>query len=341
MSLFDLPLSELEKYKPDVQAPADFDAFWESTIGQTRKAAKSPRFDAVDTGLSGIRVWDVGFSGYAGQTVKGWFVLPADALVPRDASGKPKKLPCVVEFIGYGGGRGLPHQWLLWPNAGYACFVMDTRGQGSNWQPGDTPDYEPDGGNPHFPGFMTRGVLDPQTYYYRRVFSDAVRAVETAIVRPEVDPAKVIVTGGSQGGGISLAVAGLFGGPAALPDFALAGGMFDVPFLCHFRRATEITDSAPYSEIGAYLKTHRDKIDRVFSTLAYFDGLHFATRAKAAARFSVALMDDICPPSTVYAARNRYKGASEIATYTYNKHEGGGLFNEREKIAFAKKTLGC
>jgi hypothetical protein len=32
---------------------------------------------------------------------------------------------------GYGGGRGFPHSWLGWPTAGYALFVMDTRGQGS------------------------------------------------------------------------------------------------------------------------------------------------------------------------------------------------------------------
>lgn len=57
--------------------------------------------------------------------------------------------------------------------------VKDIRGQGSGWSPGDTPD--PVGGGPAFPGFMTRGVLDPHDCYYRRVFIDAgpgaVRAV--------------------------------------------------------------------------------------------------------------------------------------------------------------------
>ena len=45
-------------------------------------------------------------------------------------------------------------------------------------------------------------------------------------------------TGGSQGGGISLALAGL------MPD--LPAIMPDVPFLCHYRRAMEITDKQPY-----------------------------------------------------------------------------------------------
>ncbi len=82
--------------------------------------------------------------------------------------------------------------------------------------------------------------------------------------------------------------------------------MPDVPFLCHYRRATEIMDTFPYNEIGNYCKTHRDKVETVFRTLSYFDGVNFAARAKAQALFSVGLMDMVCPPSTVYAAYNHY-----------------------------------
>jgi cephalosporin-C deacetylase len=106
-----------------------------------------------------LEVFDASFAGFGGQEIKGWMILPAR---------NQDKLPCVVEYIGYGGGRGSPLNYLTWPAAGYATFVMDNRGQGSTWQPGDTPDPEPEGTNPHHPGFMTRGVLNPLTYYYRR-----------------------------------------------------------------------------------------------------------------------------------------------------------------------------
>src|SRR4029077_7503437 len=131
-------------------------------------------------------------------------------------------------------------------------------------------------------------------------FSDAVRAVEAARSHPAVDAQRAAVTGGSQGGGITLAVSALKSDvSAALPD---------VPFLCHYRGASQIIDTSPYVEIANYCKTHRDKVETVFKTLSYFDGLNFSARAKAPALFSVALMDNICPPSTVYAAYNYYAG---------------------------------
>jgi cephalosporin-C deacetylase len=313
---FDMPLEQLRTYLPKREEPQDFDAFWADTLAQARQYPLDARFEPVQTGLRLVEVYDATFNGYGGKAIKGWFLLP------RDRSGP---LPCIVEYIGYGGGRGHPLDWLLWSNAGYAHFVMDNRGQGSNWRGGDTPDPEP-GGDPQYPGFMTRGILDPHTYYYRRLFTDAVRAVEAARSHPAVDARRVAVLGGSQGGGIVLAAAGL------VPD--LAAVLPDVPFLCHYRRATEIVDTHPYFEISLYCKIHRDKIETVFQTLAYFDGVNFAARANAPALFSVGLMDDVCPPSTVFAAYNHYGGPKDIRVWKYNKHEGGETLQSAERVRF-------
>jgi cephalosporin-C deacetylase len=317
MAFFDMSWEEMQVYKPARQEPADFDAFWQDTLRQARQHQLNARFEPVDYGLQTVETYDVTFAGFGGQPVKGWLLLP------RQRQGK---LPCVVEFIGYGGGRGFPTDWLLWSSVGFAHFIMDTRGQGSASRKGDTPDI-PEGVNPFYPGFMTQGILDPKTYYYRRVFTDAVRAVEAACANPAVDAGRVAVCGGSQGGGISLAVSGLH------PDDVVAA-MPDVAFLCHFRRATEITDAIPYVEISRYCQVHRDKVDTVFNTLSYFDGMNFAPRAKARALFSVGLMDEICPPSTTYAAYNYYAGEKDIRVWRYNHHEGGNNYQTIEQVKF-------
>jgi cephalosporin-C deacetylase len=317
MAFFDLSLDELHAYLPLRHEPADFDVFWQETLAAVREHSLNARFVPVESYLRTVEVFDVTFNGYGGQPIKGWLLLPAQRHEP---------LPCVVEYMGYGGGRGFPIDWLRWSSAGFAHLVMDTRGQGSTWSRGDTPDPEPDGSNPQLPGFMTRGILQPQTYYYRRVFSDAVRAVETARAYAAIDPQRIAVSGASQGGGISLAVAGL------VPDLQVT--MPDVPFLCHYERATQITDGYPYQEIVKFLHTHRDKVETVFSTLSYFDGVNFSARAQARALFSVALMDEVCPPSTVFAAYNHYAGPKEIKVWPYNHHEGGESYQTIEKLKF-------
>lgn len=319
MAFFDLSLNELKNYRPERDEPADFDLFWKTTLEEARAFPLQVTFENVDYGLVAQETFDVTFNGFGGQPVKGWLILP------RQRSGK---IPCVVEYIGYGGGRNFPTEWLLWSSAGYAHFIMDTRGQGSSWSPGDTPDLYAGGGNAHFPGSMTRGILDAKHYYYRRVFTDAVRAIEAARSHGNVDASQIAVTGGSQGGGITIAAAGL------IPDVVAA--MPDVPFLCHYRRATEIVDTYPYREIAEYCHVHRDKVDTVFHTLSYFDGVHFASRAQARTLFSVGLMDQVCPPSTVYAAYNYWAGEKDIKVYPYNGHEGGGSYQTVEKLRFLK-----
>lgn len=321
MTQFDLPVDQLRTYRSASVEPEDFDAFWTKTLDEARAHELGARFERVGTGLATVETFDVTFNGFDGQPVKGWFVVPAGTAEP---------LPVVVEFLGYGGGRGLPHAHLLWASAGFAHFVMDTRGQGSTWATGDTAD--PVGSAPSFPGFMTRGVEDPYAYYYRRLFTDAVRAVEAARSHPLVDAGRTAVTGGSQGGGITLAVAGLVRDLVAVAP--------DVPFLCDFPRATTVTDRNPYREIGNYLKTHRGRVEQVRNTLAYFDGVHFAARATAPALFSTALEDQTCPPSTVFAAYNAYAGQDKaIEVYDFNDHEGGGPFQEAAQLRWLPGRL--
>lgn len=321
MPQFDLPLAELRAYRPALPVPDDLDRFWAETLADARSHPIDLTATPVDSGLTVIDSFDTTFRGFGGSPIRAWLHLPAR---------REGRLPAVVEFVGYGGGRGLPHERVMWAAAGYAHLVMDTRGQGSGWAVGATGD--PDGdGSPAHPGFMTRGILDPATYYYRRVFTDAVRAVEAVRSHEAVDPRHVAVVGGSQGGGMAIAIAAL------VPDLAAIAP--DVPFLSDFPRATTLAETDPYGEIVRYLKAHRDHVEPVERTLAYFDAAVLGRQARVPALFSVGLMDRICPPSTVYAAFNHYAGPKEIREYPYNDHEGGQGFHDVVKLRWLAHHL--
>ncbi|MGN6326796.1 acetylxylan esterase [Pseudolysinimonas sp.] len=307
---FDLPLEELRTHRPDLPRPDDFDAFWDASLAATREHPLDLRRERVDLGYDPVETYDVTFSGFAGDPIRAWLRIPAGADGP---------LPGVVQFHGYHGGRGLAHEPQMWPLAGFAHLSVDTRGQGGgNWTVGDTPD--PHGGSgPEADGWLTRGILSPETAYYRRVFCDAARAVEALRAVDGVDPQRVVVTGGSQGGGIALAAASL------VPD--VAGVASSVPYLCDFREALMLSDatSLGYGEIIAFLRTHGEHQEAVLRTLSYLDVANLVTRATSPALFSVGLMDTVCPPRTVFAAYNRYGGsAKDMVVFDYSAHEGGG-----------------
>jgi len=324
MPRFDLSPDELRRYRPEVAEPADFDAFWARTVADSEQLSQPVTLTRVASPLQLVEVHDMEFSGFAGERVRAWLIAPP-------ATGQ--RLPAVVEYVGYGAGRGLPQEHLGWPSAGYVHVVMDTRGQGSAWgSGGDTPD--PHGAPPSFPGFMTRGLSSPEDYYYRRVFTDAALLIGAVRALPSVDPTRVSVTGGSQGGGIAIAAAGLVGG--------LVGALPDVPFLCNFERAVGLTGRMPYAEIVRYLAIHRNSVDQTFATLAYFDAVNFAKRATAPSIFSVGLMDPVCPPSTVYAARNHWgrgQQAADMVEYAFNEHEGGAGHHWARQVSWLAARL--
>jgi cephalosporin-C deacetylase len=314
----DLPLDQLHRYRAELSPPDDLWEFWRSTL--SFDGGPEPRFTPVDSGLVVVTTYDVVFSGYGGHPVRAWLHLPGFFI---------GRLPGVVQFQGYNGGRGLAHEHVFWACAGYAHLVVDTRGQGSGWTVGDTAD--PVGTGPAQPGFLTRGIEDPQGYYYRRVYADAVRAVEVLRSHPSVDSGRIAVTGVSQGGGLALAASVLADGVSAV--------MPDVPFLCDFARAARIATGDPYAEIARYLGAHRGAPERVFRTLSYFDAAVLAAHARPPALFSVALMDTICPPSTIFGAFHSYAGPKDIMVYEFNDHEGGEAWHRTRQLTWLAATL--
>ncbi|MEU8203944.1 acetylxylan esterase [Streptosporangium sp. NPDC049046] len=318
----EIAVEQLENYRPKLVPPADLHDFWAATLAAAEEFPLNVRAELVrDTPLRTVDVYDVTFAGFGGHPIKAWY------LVPRDRAGL---LPTIVEYVGYGGGRGLPHEWLYWSSAGHPHLIMDTRGQGSAWRTGDTADLGASG-RPHVPGFLTDGLPDRDHYYYRRLFTDAVRAVEAAAQLPGADPARLVTTGTSQGGALALVAASL--------RTDVAATMPNVPFLCHIKRSTQVATDGPFPELVTWCHTHHRLVDQAFATLAYFDVAILARDARCPAHFGVALRDEICPPSGVYACVNHYGGTKEVLVYEWNGHEGGQAHHLAAQSAWLAEIL--
>lgn len=318
MPLIDLPLPELERYLPPLTREPDYQAFWDENRRLSAAQPLNAEVVPVEHPAEAVRVHKIFFDGFGGGRICGWYILPAG---PRPAAG------CPAMFVthGYSGNKGQPSDYFSWILQGFTVLTLDPRGQSG--ESVDTGTYS-FGARP---GFMTKGILDKAEYYYRWVYLDHLRGLDFLRSRPEIDRARLAVTGGSQGGALTLAVAAL--------DGRMAAAMPDVPFLCHFRRALEVTNAYPYQEIADFMKQWPDRAETMFRTLSYFDNMNWADWITCPVLMSVGLQDLICPPSTVYAVYNRLGGVKEMRVYPYNGHEGGGSWHHELKMRWAKKYV--
>jgi cephalosporin-C deacetylase len=312
MPWYDLPLDQLRAYRTPTAEPDGLDDWWQRKLAESRSVSEEPRLVRYEERIYGpVEVYDAEFSGAGGDRIRAWYLKPAGA-----GAGTPH----VVKFVGYGGGRGVPGEHILLPALGYAVLVMDSRGQGGRWSSGATGDGA-DG--PENSLVMTRGITSPETYYYTRMLTDAALAVDAARVLAGPDAA-LAVTGHSQGGGLALAA-------AAFHRDAISVCHSDTPFLCDFQRAITFAPHAPYTEIPEFLDRNIGLIDAALDTLRYVDCALLARRITARALVSVCLMDDITPPSTVFAAYNEIPGPDkEIAVYPYSGHSFPQAHQERQ-----------
>lgn len=318
MPLFDLPLAQLRAYRAASEPPQDLAAFWRRTLEESRAESFPPRATPVDTVARLVRTSDVEFAGFGGHPIRAWLHEPADA-IPGVA---------VARYQGYGSGRGLPHEFPLEVHAGYTTLVMDNRGQGGVHAVGDTAD--PVGSAPSAPGFLTRGIGDPDDHYYRRLLTDAVLAVDALIALTGAE--RIGVRGASQGGALALAAASLHPSVSATT--------IDVPFLSDLPRAIDLASTGPYDELPRFLAAQRGARAQALRTLSYTDVANLAPFATAPALFSVALLDTVCPPSTVFAAFHRH-GATDkdIVIYPDNGHEGGGAEHDDRSLRWLRDRL--
>lgn len=301
--LFDMPLEQLKTYQGCNPKPDDFDAFWDRGLAEVR--AIDPQVELKPAAFQApfAECFDLYFTSVGNARIY------AKLLRPKNA---PEPHPAVLMFHGYSGNAGDWVDKLGYPAMGYTVAAMDCRGQGGLSQ-------DPSGvTGTTLKGHIIRGLDGPpEQLLFRNIFLDTVQLARVIMEMPDVDETRVGATGGSQGGGLTLACSSLE------PRITRVAPVF--PFLTDYRRTWEI-DLAQnaYDELQWYFRRFdpmHEREDEIFTQLGYVDVQHLSRRIQGKVLMAVGLMDKICPPSTQFAAYNKIQSEKSLAVYPDYGHE--------------------
>lgn len=301
--MFDMPLEKLKTYQGVNPRPDDFDAFWEQSIAEMQALDPQVELVPADFETDFAECLELYFTGVGEARIHAKFLRPKEAPTPH---------PAVLMFHGYSGDAGDWSDKLGYVAMGYTVAALDCRGQGGL--------SEDKGGVTGWTlqGHIVRGLDDaPAKMLFRHIFLDTAQLARIVMDMPDVDETRVGATGGSQGGGLTLACAALE------PRIKRAAPVF--PFLCDYRRVWDIDlDVDAYAELRAYFRRFdplHEREEAVFTKLGYVDVQHLCPRIRAEVLMGMGLMDQICPPSTQFAAYNKIEARKSLAIYPDFGHE--------------------
>ncbi|MCB0035328.1 MAG: acetylxylan esterase [Anaerolineales bacterium] len=299
---FDMPLEALYEYQGRNPRPADFDQYWADAL--TEMYAIDPQIELVpaDFECSFADCYHLYFTGVGGARIHAKLVQPR-----RTEPG-----PAVVMFHGYSWYSGDWSGKLGYAAEGFTVAALDCRGQG-----GLSEDVGGVKGNT-LNGHIIRGLdSTAEKMLFRDIYLDTAQLARIVMEMEMFDANRVGATGGSQGGGLTLACAALE------PRIKRAAPVF--PFLCDYQRVWEMDLAKDaYAELKTYFRNHdplHKRKDEIFTKLGYIDVQHLAPRIQGEILMGVGLMDQICPPSTQFAAYNKITAPKSLAIYPDFGHE--------------------
>ena len=148
-------------------------------------------------------------------------------------------------------------------------------------------------------------------YYYKRVYLGCVRANDFLISLPQYDGVNLAVTGGSQGGALSIVTAAL--DPRVKWLGAFYPALCDVTGYLHGRAG-----GWPhlFSKDNIGFNNTKEKIE----TCGYYDVVNFARQLKIPGLYSWGYNDETCPPTSMYAAYNVITAPKSLFTALETGH---------------------
>jgi cephalosporin-C deacetylase-like acetyl esterase len=300
-----------EKIQPTVKDPDDFESFWSNVIADARKMDLDPKMTLLpERCTSDVNVYHISFQNEApGSRIYGILAVPK----------KEGKYPAILRVPGagvrpYGGDARTASQGIITLEIGIHGIpvILD-------------PQVYIDLAAGALSGYNAVKMNDRNNHYYKRVYLGCVRAMDFIYSLPQFN-GDAAVTGGSQGGALTIVTAGL--------DKRIKYMAALYPALCdHTGYLNKRAGGWPH-----YFKNTEPKPGEV-ETLQYYDVVNFARRVNIPGLYSWGYNDLTCPPTSMFSAYNVITAPKELQIF---QETGHWTFPEQNKMVnnwLVKKLL--
>ena len=267
--------------KPVIQNPADFLQFWERAKADLAKIPMDVRMTLMpDRCTENINVYQVNIQNYrVGSRLYGILCVPK----------KEGKYPAILKVPGAG---VRPYNGdVATAEKGFITFEIGIHGIPVNMDVNIYNNLAAGALN----GYPTFDLDDKDRYYYKRVYMGCIRANDFLVSLPQYDGVNLAVTGGSQGGALSIVTAGLDSRVKYLAAF--------YPALCDVTGYLGGRAGGWPHIFDKYNLAFNNKKDKI-ETCGYYDVVNFARQVKVPGMYSWGYNDETCPPTSMYAAYN-------------------------------------
>ena len=284
-----------EKIEPTVPYPRDFNDFWEAARKEAAEIPMDARLTLLpDRCTESVNVYHVNLQN--DRLNSRWFGI---LCLPK-AEGK---YPAILRVPGAGvrpyyGDMGYAEQGIITFQVGiHGIPVTMDQNVYDVLRYGALSDYP-------------RNKLDDRdAYYYKRVYLGCVRSVDFIFSLPKFDGENLAVTGGSQGGALSIVTAGLDPRVKFLAAFYPA--LSDVTGYLHNR-------AGGWPHLFRYEPENKNRLR--ISTAPYYDVVNFARQIKVEGFYSWGFNDTVCPPTSTYSAFNVISAPKELFIFQDTGH---------------------
>lgn len=282
---------EPEKIQPTTTVPADFLSFWQTNLEALSKVPLDPIMTLMPERSTHLTdVYHISFNNINGK-IYGILTLPK----------KEGKYPAVLHVPGAG------VRPYYGNNINQPVISLQVGIHGVPVNQYDSPLYQSLAAGP-LNGYMRANLDDKDNYYYKRVYLGMVKAVDMIFSLPQFDGQNIGVMGGSQGGALAITTAGL--------DKR-------IKYLVSYYPA--LADLTGYLEgrAGGWPHMFKDpftnKKEKI-ETSKYYDVVNFAKQVTVPGYYSTGFNDNVCPPTSIYAAYNSINAPKEMSLYLDAAH---------------------